>query len=178
MDETHWQRHLLVGLLALAVATVSLGGIGGILTLRAVELTGIKPATETASKEPAGPAGAAGPKPRPRAPHATEAAQPKPTNPERPRTASNRLITLNATPQSAEAYERVDLTGTYQGEGATTSLQVQRLDGGTWVDFPVSASVDGRTFSTYILTGVVGENRFRVQDGSGQTSNVVTVTIT
>jgi len=175
MDETHWQRHLLVGLLALAVATVSLGGIGGILTLRAVELTGIKPATETASEEPAGPAGA---KPRPRAPHATEAAQPKPTNPERPRTASNRLITLNATPQSAEAYERVDLTGTYEGNGATTSLQVQRLEGETWVDLRVSASVQGRTFSTYILTGVVGDNRFRVQDGSGQTSNVVTVTIT
>jgi len=169
MDETHWQRHLLVGLLAVAVATALLGGIGGMLTLRAVELTGIRPATEIASVKPPDLS---------HRPGAAQAAQPKPTHPELPRTATNRLITLNATPQSAEAYERVDLTGTYKGKGAATSLQVQRLEGETWVDFRVNENVQGRTFSTYILTGVVGVNRFRVQDGSGHTSNAVTVTIT
>lgn len=178
MDETHWQRHLLVGMLALAVVTVVLGAVGGVLSLRAAELAGIGPVTEPTSERSAGPTGPAEPRLRPTSPQATEAAQPQPTNPGRPPTATNRPITLHATPESAVAYERVDLTGTHRGDGSTTSLQVQRLDGETWVDFPVSASVDGRTFSTYILTGVVGENRFRVQDASGQTSNVVTVTIT
>lgn len=73
MDETHWQRHLLVGLLALAVAAALLGGIGAMLTLRAAELTGIRPAIEHTSDPPL-----EGPR-RPKAAQVTEAAQPQPT---------------------------------------------------------------------------------------------------
>jgi hypothetical protein len=54
---------------------------------------------------------------------------------------------------------------------------VQRFEG-SWVDFPVSASVRGGTFTTYIYTGRSGPNRFRVIDkATGKKSNPVRVTI-
>lgn len=178
MDETHWQRHLLVGLLALAVGTALIGGVGGVLTLRAAELVGIGSPTQTTTEEPSRPW------PKPRAPRANEAAQPERattprprTGPARPRHAAHRAITLKASPSSAVPYERVYLTGTYQGAGGAGLLQVQRLEGKTWVNFLASTSVDGRAFSTYIQTESAGVNRFRVQDNLGRASNVVTVTI-
>ena len=61
---------------------------------------------------------------------------------------------------------RIDLTGTYPtGEGAV--LQVQRATGpgdDSWVDFPVTVTVSGGQFSTYVQTGRTGPNRFRVID--------------
>jgi hypothetical protein len=54
---------------------------------------------------------------------------------------------------------------------------VQRREGG-WRDFPTSASVSGGTFSSYVMTGQSGVNKFRVVDRSnGKTSNVVTVRV-
>ena len=176
MDETDWQRQLLVGLLALAVVAALVGGIGGFLSLRAAELAGITPAAETTSTDPTDPS----PEPRAPRPEPTrppESTQPRPTDPRSPSPTPERAYTLTASPESVAAYERINLVGTYEGTGAPTTVQVQRLEGKTWVDFPVTASVvDGR-FATYILTGVVGLNRFRVQDTSGQTSNVVSVAI-
>ncbi|MBA2443993.1 MAG: hypothetical protein H0V49_01510 [Nocardioidaceae bacterium] len=171
MDETHWQRHLLVGLLALAVAAALLGGIGAMLTLRAAELTGIQPPTELASDNPA-------PSLRPRAPQATEAAGAQGTDRTPARTAPDRPIVLTATPQTSRAYGRVILTGTYDVKDATTWMRVQRFDGETWVDYGDGASVDGGRFSTYIRMGLIGATRFRVQDDSGQKSNAVEITIT
>ena len=87
-------------------------------------------------------------------------------------------ITLQAGEASVAAMQRIDLSGVYTGgEGAT--LQVQRIgDGGTWQDFPVTTSVSGQTFSTYVQTGRAGVQKFRVRDtGSKQVSNVVTVTV-
>ncbi|WP_244930369.1 hypothetical protein [Nocardioides sp. W7] len=75
------------------------------------------------------------------------------------------------------AMQNVDLTGVYPGgEGAI--LQVERLAGEEWVEFPVTASVSDETFSTYVQTGQLGENQFRMKDtDSGKVSNAVTVTI-
>jgi hypothetical protein len=59
-------------------------------------------------------------------------------------------------------------------------LQVQRatVPGDSWVDIPVTVTVSGGTFSTYVQTGRAGPNRFRVIDtDKEQTSNEVTVTI-
>ena len=56
-------------------------------------------------------------------------------------------------PRSAR-WARIDLTGTYPtGEGAV--LQVQRATGpgDSWVDFPVTVTVSGGQFSTYVQTG-------------------------
>ncbi len=86
-------------------------------------------------------------------------------------------ISLQAGQTEVAPLERIDLTGVYPGgEGAI--LQVERLAGGTWTEFRVTASVSGETFSTYIQTGQTGPNKFRVRDtDTDKVSNVVTVTV-
>ena len=88
-------------------------------------------------------------------------------------------VTLQAGETQVGPMGRIDLTGTYQtGEGAV--LQVQRATGpgDSWVDFPVTATVSGGTFSTYVQTGRTGPNRFRVIDtDTDLVSNEVTITI-
>ncbi len=89
----------------------------------------------------------------------------------------HRTIQLTANPTAAGTYERINLVGSYHGTSSPT-LQVQRFEGGQWVDFPTTASVSGGQFSTYIETGHTGVNRLRVVDPStGQSSNVVEVNI-
>jgi hypothetical protein len=86
-------------------------------------------------------------------------------------------ITLTAGQQSVSPMEQIDLTGRYPG-GDGAVLQVQRLDGGRWVPFPVTTSVSDGGFSTFIQTGRPGPNKFRMADpSSGNVSNRVTVTI-
>lgn len=94
----------------------------------------------------------------------------------RSRTPRRPAINLTVSPVSVAAMERIDLTGTYRGgEGAT--LRVQRFEGG-WSDFPTTASVSDGTFTTYVMTGRTGRNRFRVVDeASGARSNPVTVRV-
>lgn len=86
-------------------------------------------------------------------------------------------ISLSAGQTAVAPMERIDLTGVYQGgEGAV--LNVQQFSGGAWEDFPVTIPVSGSTFATYIQTGQVGKNRFRVVDtDSGEVSNEVVVEI-
>ena len=86
-------------------------------------------------------------------------------------------IKLFVAPQSVSAGERINFNGVYvDGEGV--ALQIQRKEGGTWVDFPVTATVRGGVFSTWILTSRTGESPFRVFDATAnRASNVVTVTI-
>jgi hypothetical protein len=105
----------------------------------------------------------------------TESASPKKEKAERKRPPS--VISLSASPVEVSRMERIYLSGTYpRGEGA--SLQVQRDEGGGWTDFPTSASVSGGTFSSYVMTGQSGVNRFRVVDpATGKKSNPVTVRV-
>ena len=85
-------------------------------------------------------------------------------------------INLTAGQNAVGPMERIDLTGTYDQEGAI--LQVQRFAAGAWGDFPVTASVSGGTFSTYVQTSSTGQVKFRVVDtDSGQQSNEVVVQI-
>lgn len=86
-------------------------------------------------------------------------------------------ITLQSAQSTVVAMEQIDLSGVYpDGEGAI--LQVERFADGAWTEFPVTASVSGGTFSTYVQTGQSGENRFRMRDtDSGELSNVVKVEI-
>ena len=85
-------------------------------------------------------------------------------------------INLSAGQTSVGAMERIDLTGTYDSEGAV--LQVQRYADGEWGDFPVTVSVSGGQFQTYVQTSTTGEVKFRVVDSdSGEESNEVTVQI-
>jgi len=87
-------------------------------------------------------------------------------------------ITLTASPTTVSPMGNITLSGTYpNGEGEI--VQVQRKQGGAWVDFPVpGVAVTGGRYSTYIQTGQPGPQLFRVIDTSNhQTSNTVTVTV-
>jgi hypothetical protein len=86
-------------------------------------------------------------------------------------------ITLFVAPQQVSAGQRINFNGVYNGaDGAT--LQVQRREGGSWSDFPVTASVRGGSFETWIMTSRTGATKFRVYDESAEkASNVVSVQI-
>jgi hypothetical protein len=85
-------------------------------------------------------------------------------------------ITLVVSPQRVAPGQRIDFSGSYNREGAT--LQIQRQVGGSWTDFPVSATVSGGSFQTWITTSQTGPAPFRVIDSAtGALSNTVTVTI-
>jgi hypothetical protein len=85
-------------------------------------------------------------------------------------------IALTVSPTTVGPGERINLSGSYGREGA--SLQVQRQQGGVWGDFPVTTTVSGGTFDTWIVTSQTGTVQFRVLDrATGATSNPVTVTI-
>lgn len=86
-------------------------------------------------------------------------------------------IQLWASQPAASSMERVTLVGRYLG-GEGVTLQVQRMENGSWVAFPTSARVQGGGFDTYVALGQPGPNRLRVVDpGSGRTSNAVVVNI-
>ena len=97
----------------------------------------------------------------------------KPTESETPED----RIALSAAQTQVSPMGNIDLTGVYPGgEGAI--LQVERLVGGVWTEFGVTASVGNETFSTYVQTGQLGPNKFRVRDSDGdEVSNVVTVRV-
>ena len=85
-------------------------------------------------------------------------------------------INLTAGQTSVSPMERIDLTGTYDSEGAI--LQVQRFADGAWGDFPVTVSVSGGQFRTYVQTSSSGTVKFRVVDTDTQAqSNEVSVQI-
>ena len=74
--------------------------------------------------------------------------------------------------------ERVNFTGTYKGADNTEPRRCSASTTGKWSDFGVTATVRVGTFTTYIMTGRSGENRFRVYDPKAKKgSNVIMVTI-
>jgi hypothetical protein len=86
-------------------------------------------------------------------------------------------IMLTAAQESVSPMQQIDLTGTYPG-GDGAILQLQRFENEQWTDFPVTMSVTGGAFATYVLTARTGENRFRVVDtDSDVMSDEVTVTV-
>jgi hypothetical protein len=86
-------------------------------------------------------------------------------------------ITLFVAPQAVSPGERINFNGVYvDGEGI--ALQIQRKEGGSWTDFPVTATVRGGVFETWIQTSRTGKAAFRVVDEEAdRSSNVVRVTI-
>jgi hypothetical protein len=196
-EETPWYRSLLAGIGAMLVVAALVGGVIGALALGMVTVTGLGGETTAVEEEPSlyipdyTPApeedgsgltledlnGGVDP---------TKSGKNKKT--ESPRKAKKndkdkqrkprRVISLSASPLEVAPMERIYLTGTYPG-GEGASLQVQRKQGrGRWADFPVSTSVSGGSFSTYVLTGRSGVNRFRVLDkGNGKKSNPVSVRV-
>ena len=170
-------RPVLAGLLALVGVAVAIGLLGGLAVMVGVKATGLD-GTTTATDESASPSSFTLPKPTDTGSSApVPEEEVEPSVGEETSEAPVEPISLSATQQSVSPMQQIDLTGTYQaGEGAV--LQVQRFEGGAWTDFPVTASVSGGTFGTYVQTGNVGPNRFRVIDTDSEAiSNEVTVTV-
>jgi hypothetical protein len=96
---------------------------------------------------------------------------------ESPSETPEREITLSASTTEVGPMEQFQLTGVYpQGEGAI--LTVQRMQDGSWVDFPATGSVSGEAFQIAVQTSKSGVNRFRVVDSdSGLESGEVRVTV-
>lgn len=171
-------RPVLTGLIALVGVAVTIGLLGGLAVMVGVKATGIGD-TSSASDDSGTPSTFRLPKPSDTgssAPMPEESVEPSPgteTSSEAPAEA----ISLTATQQSVSPMQQIDLTGTYQsGEGAI--LQVQRFENGAWQDFPVTMSVSGGTFATYVQTSRTGPNKFRVVDTDTEvTSNEITVTV-
>lgn len=194
-DENPWYHSLLVGVGALFGVAVLVGGVIALVALGAVNLSGIGDADTTAQAEPSlyipertagrdeddGPGLTLADLNGGVDPTESESAEPSPSptpspekqKPKRPQS----VISLSASPVEVSPMERIYLSGAYpRGEGA--SLQVQRLEGGSWRDFPASASVSGGTFSSYVMTGQSGLNKFRVVDSAtGKKSNPVAVRV-
>lgn len=182
-DETSWQKQLLIGVVLLLVVGALIGGVVAVASIKAADLAGINGTTGTgtgrSNEHLHVPRNAGTPTTAPltTAPPASSAAPTSahtsaPTSkPPRP------AFRLTISPRTASTYERINLTGTCQAPDGT-SLQVQRMEAGTWLDFPTTASVSAGTFTTYVETGHTGVNRFRMTDtASGRSSNVATVTV-
>jgi len=168
-------RPVLTGLVALVAVALVIGGLGGLGILVAVRATGIGASTE-ASDDSSASGGFYLPRPTDTgttgvpAPEETVESGTEPATPVEE-------ISLAATQASVSPMQQIDLTGTYPtGEGAI--LQVQRLEAGAWQDFPVTMSVSGSAFATYVQTSRVGPNTFRVIDtDTEKLSNEITVTV-
>jgi cell division protein FtsN len=175
--DTEKQRPVLSGLIALVGVAVVIGLLGGLAVIVGVKATGLdgaSPATDSS----AAPSTFNLPQPSD-----TGSSIPEPEDSVEPGTgeesseAPAEAISLTAVQQSVSPMQQIDLTGTYQaGEGAI--LQVQRLEGDTWSDFPVTMPVSGGTFGTYVQTSKAGPNQFRVVDTDTEAiSNEVTVNV-
>lgn len=183
-EDSNWPRQLVIALGALLAAALVIGGVVSMVALAAADFAGVGSQGPAASEEPSlyipPPAS---PSSTPDVPEESEqptqnaSAEPeKSDQPKKKRRDSRRQITLSASPKSGATYERIYLTGTYRGGNGAT-LQVQRYEG-RWVDFPVSATVRGGGFETWVESGKDGRNRFRVVDEStGRASKPVSVTL-
>lgn len=202
-DETPWYRPLLVGVAAMLGVAVLVGGLVGAVALGVVSVSGLGDERVVVEEEPSlnipdraprdeAAEGEDGPTLQDltgieseseddgeESEDGSESAREegRKERKERRRPAQRSRISLSASPLEVSPMGRIDLTGTYPGgEGAT--LQVQRFEGG-WGSFSgVTATVRGTTFSTYVLTGRDGVNRFRVVDSSsGKSSNAVRIRV-
>ena len=181
-------RSLVIGLVSLVFVALIIGGVFSLFALGAANVTGLAdsgPAAKPSlympplSKHPS-PTGNPSPA-APTSPSSTESPAVRspsasPTQ-HKMRHHQRHQISLAASPLHASPSERINLSGRYPGGNGST-LQVQNFQGGSWTTFPVSVTVTGATFRTYIYSGNPGPQRFRVVDpGSGRASNPVTVTI-
>ena len=193
-DQDEFRRRAIRAALTVAGIAVVLGLLIGGVTASVVNLTGLVPDEPAGSALPTPGAGDDDDLPTPSllptntpSPRASASPSAKQTSgvadkpsekPSRkqhkkPKHQAASDIRLHASDASVSAYDEVTLSGSYPGSNGTT-LQVQRLEGGSWTAFPSTATVGGGRFSTFVASGQSGVNQFRVVDpDSGDASNAV-----
>ena len=180
-EDVPWTRQLAVGAGVLVAVALVIGGVMSVVALGAAKVTGLGGSHASATAPPSLYFPSDDPTTTPDTypdPNGSDKPSPSPSreSPSAKPTQKARAITLQAFPQQVPPNERINLTGVYQG-GEGARLQVQRFENG-WVDFPVSTSVSGGSFTTYIYTGRSGPNRFRVIDKEAdEASNPVRVRV-
>ncbi len=182
-DDPSTGRVLATALAAMAGVSVLVGlAIGGVV-VGVVDVAGLGEAKAESDGAPASlylpdyqPTETPGASPS-TAPDGSASATPSPTATKKPAVPPRERIRLTMAPQQVPAGGRIDVSGTYPaGDGAV--LSIQRREGSSWVDFPVTATVTGGSFQTWIQTSRTGVSRFRVTDpAAGRASNVVRVTV-
>lgn len=176
MDETSWQKQLLIGVVMLLVVGGLIGVVVAVAGLKAADLAGIGETKHTTSS------GQRLHVPRNVGTHRTggssrHPASSAPTGTARHQPHSRRSFSLTASPTTARTLQKINLTGSYKAPDGTT-LQVQRREDGGWADFPTTAHVVGGSFATYIETTHIGANHLRMTDkANGRSSNVATVVV-
>jgi len=171
-------RPVLTGLIALVAVAAVVGIIGGLAALVGSKVLGLDGGAAATDSDATSGTSLYLPEPTITSETTSPEAGASVTNePVQTSAAPVTTITLSTGQESVAAMEEINLSGTYPtGEGAI--LQVQRLENNKWIDFPVTMSVSSQKFATYVLTGRVGENQFRVIDtDKGVFSNEVVVTV-
>jgi hypothetical protein len=93
-------------------------------------------------------------------------------------TVTAKSLTIKSDKTTATAWSEVSLTGKTTGIAKNTTVQVQRLQNGKWVNFPATTKVTSTsTYSVWVKSGRVGVNKFRVV-AAGTASAAVAVNIT
>jgi hypothetical protein len=181
-EHSGWLRQFLLGTGLLLVVALLIGGIVGVVVLGMLNVLGVGSASGSAGQRPTLYIPDLSPTTSPKAYALPPAATASTTAPSASPSASAKpkkpkpQISLQGFPDHVAPGQRISLTGTYPGgEGAT--LQVQQFQQG-WSDFPVTATVSGGIFTTYVITSRTGPQRFRVVDqASGRHSNDVQVAV-
>jgi hypothetical protein len=192
-DEQPWTRQLFVVIGVLVAVALVIGAILSVIALGAAKVTGIDSAKSTASAKPSlyvpsgkptvglepGPEPSGVPDPTSGSGGSGGSGGSDSDSSDSPDSSGPQKhgITLQLYPQQVSAGQRINISGVYSnGEGA--QLQVQRFENGSWSDFPVTTSVSGGQFATYITTSHTGPQRFRVTDkAAGRMSNAVRVRV-
>lgn len=184
-DETDWQRQLLIGVLVLVAVGALVGAIVAVISIKAADLAGIDDtqANNTREQRPRMSESESTEDAEATESESTEATVPTEPTESRPSTGDATTepadlgFTLDATPRAVSTEQQINLTGAYEAPDGTL-LQVQRKESGVWVDFPVTAPVNGGRYATYILTGRTGPNILRMLAiGRDDVSNTVTVQV-
>lgn len=180
-DRPSEEHPIIAGLVALVGVGLVVGLVIGLVVLAGTKVLGIGGDDDSSSADeqasiylptPSKTSESADDDPSP-APDESLSESPDPSESETP----DREITLSASVTEVGPMEQFQLTGVYpQGEGAI--LTVQRMQDGSWVDFPATGSVSGEAFQIAVQTSKSGVNRFRVVDtDSGLESGEVRVTV-
>ncbi len=178
-EQSGWLRQFLLGTGLLLLVALLIGGIVGVVVIGMLNVLGVGSTSGSAGQRPTLYIPDLSPTTSPKAyavpPAATSAATPSASPSAKPKKPELQ-ISLQGFPDHVAPGQRISLTGTYPGaEGAT--LQVQQFQQG-WSDFPVTATVSGGIFTTYVITSRTGPQRFRVVDqASGRHSNDVQIAV-